>query len=182
VCSSACAKAARFKLRHKIGETLVGCSRREEFLDGRLEHLGEEHDGFVVHVAQTCFDLRDATAADVEAGDLELRGGIRFEIPSRYNHFQRLNVRAASWDLSHVHLADPKTGAILCRLFPLDKHKNAQGKRAAKGSPMDKPAATVSPAPSGMAPLSTQPSTVEPNARQKYVADVVIETRLAQLG
>jgi hypothetical protein len=59
-------------------------------------------------------------------------------------------------------LADPKTGAILCRLFPLDKHKNAQGKRAAKGSPMDKPAATVSPAPSGMAPLSTQPSTVKP--------------------
>jgi putative transposase len=62
-------------------------------------------------------------------------------------------VRAAFWDLSHVHLADPKTGAILCRLFPLDKSKNAQGGRAAKGSPMDKPAATASPAPSSMAPL-----------------------------
>ena len=62
-------------------------------------------------------------------------------------------MRAAFWDLSHVHLADPKTGAILCRLFPLDKNKNAQGERAAKGSPMDKPAATVSPAPSSMAPL-----------------------------
>jgi hypothetical protein len=62
-------------------------------------------------------------------------------------------VRAASWDLSHVHLADPKTGAILCRLFPLDKQKNAQGERAAKGSPLNKPAAVVSPAPSSMAPL-----------------------------
>jgi hypothetical protein len=79
--------------------------------------------------------------------------GIRFEIPSRYHHFQRLNVRVAFWDLSHVHLVDPKTGAILCRLFPLDKNKNAQGGRAAKGSPMDKPAATASPAPSSMAPL-----------------------------
>jgi len=79
--------------------------------------------------------------------------GIRFEIPSRYNHFQRLSVRAAFWDLSHVYLADPKTGAILCRLFPLDKHKNAQGQRAAKGSPIDRTGGTVSLAPCGMAPL-----------------------------
>jgi putative transposase len=84
-------------------------------------------------------------------GTISLKG-IRFEIPSRYHHFQRLSVRAASWDLSQVHLAEPKTGAILCRLFPLDKQKNAQGERAAKGSPLDKPAA-VSPAPSSMAPL-----------------------------
>jgi putative transposase len=85
-------------------------------------------------------------------GTIALKG-IRFEIPSRYYHFQRLNVRVAFWDLSYVHLADPKTGAILCRLFPLDKNKNAQGGRAAKGSPMNKPAATVSPVPSSMAPL-----------------------------
>ena len=62
-------------------------------------------------------------------------------------------MRAAFWDLSHVYLADSKTGAILCRLFPLDKRKNAQGGRAAKGSPLDKPAAAVPPAPSSMAPL-----------------------------
>jgi putative transposase len=85
-------------------------------------------------------------------GTISLKG-IRFEIPSRYNHFQRLSVRAAFWDLSHVYLADPKTGAILCRLFPLDKQKNAQGQRAAKGSPIDRPTAIVSPAPCGMAPL-----------------------------
>jgi len=85
-------------------------------------------------------------------GTIALKG-IRFEIPSRYHHFQRLSVRAASWDLSQVHLAEPKTGAILCRLFPLDKQKNAQGERAAKGSAVDKPAAALSPAPSSMAPL-----------------------------
>ena len=85
-------------------------------------------------------------------GTISLKG-IRFEIPSRYHHFQRLSVRAAFWDLSQVHLVDPKTGAILCRLFPLDKRKNAQGERAAKGSALDRPAAAVSPAPSSMAPL-----------------------------
>jgi putative transposase len=55
--------------------------------------------------------------------------------------------------LSQVHLAEPKTGAILCRLFPLDKKKNAQGERAAKASALDKPAAALSPAPTSMAPL-----------------------------
>jgi len=51
--------------------------------------------------------------------------------------------------LSTVHLADPKTGAILCRIFPVDKKKNAEGLRAprtATGSPAPPP-------PSGMAPL-----------------------------
>ena len=62
-------------------------------------------------------------------------------------------MRAASWDLSQVHLVEPKTGVILCRLFPLDKRKNAQGERAAKGSALDKPAAVLSPAPISMAPL-----------------------------
>ena len=87
-------------------------------------------------------------------GTISLKG-IRFEVPSRYHHFQRLSVRAAFWDLRQVHLVEPKTGAILCRLFPLDKRKNAQGERAAKGgSALDRPAtAAVSPAPSSMAPL-----------------------------
>ena len=51
------------------------------------------------------------------------------------------------------HLTEPKTGAILCRLFPLDKRKNARGERAAKGSALARPTAAVSPAPSSMAPL-----------------------------
>jgi putative transposase len=58
--------------------------------------------------------------------------GRRFEIPSRYGHFIWLSVRVASWDLSHVHLSDPKTGVILCRLYPLDKQKNADGRRAVR--------------------------------------------------
>ena len=40
-------------------------------------------------------------------------GGVRFEIPSRYGHFQRVSVRVAAWDLSRVHLCDSISGAIL---------------------------------------------------------------------
>jgi hypothetical protein len=78
--------------------------------------------------------------------------GVRFEVPSRYGHFESVTLRAASWDLSQVHLCDPKTGAILCRLYPLDKHKNAQGRRAAKASAVGAAATTVPP-PGAPAPL-----------------------------
>jgi hypothetical protein len=77
--------------------------------------------------------------------------GVRLEVPSRYGHFETVALRAAAWDLSQVHLADPKTGVVLCRLFPLDKHKNAQGQRAAK-VPVAGTAGTIPP-PSAPAPL-----------------------------
>jgi hypothetical protein len=77
---------------------------------------------------------------------------VRLELPSRYGHFPKVTLRAASWDLSHIYLADPTTGAILCRLYPLDKHKNAQGRRAVKAPPLG--AATApAPPPSAPAPL-----------------------------
>lgn len=78
--------------------------------------------------------------------------GVRFELPSRYSHFERVTLRVASWNLRHVYLSDPKSGAILGRLYPLDKTKNAQGHRAAKSSP-PAPSAVPAPAPATMAPL-----------------------------
>ena len=56
-------------------------------------------------------------------------GGIRFEVPARYQALQRVNVRFARWDLSSLDLVDSRTGTILCRLFPLDKRRNADGRR-----------------------------------------------------
>jgi putative transposase len=44
-------------------------------------------------------------------------------------------VRYATWDLSHVQLSDPKTGTLLCRLYPQDKAKNAEGIRPYRQSP-----------------------------------------------
>ncbi len=82
-------------------------------------------------------------------GTLSLEG-IRFEIPSRYGHMEKLCVRYGSWDLATVYLSDPKTGAILCRIYPVDKKKNAQGLRAPKTAPQtsSQPVCSV-----GMAPL-----------------------------
>jgi putative transposase len=76
--------------------------------------------------------------------------GIRFEIPSRFGHLEKIFVRYASWDMGSVYLADPTTGAILCRVYPLDKKKNADGRRALK-TPVLSPSAPV--AAPGMAPL-----------------------------
>jgi putative transposase len=82
-------------------------------------------------------------------GTLSLEG-IRYEIPSRYGHLDKLGVRYAAWDLSAVYLSDPKTGAILCRLYPLDKAKNAEGLRAPKTPVIASPEPIASP---GIAPL-----------------------------
>ena len=63
-----------------------------------------------------------------------------------------LCVRAAAWDLGLVHLVDPKTGVVLARLYPLDKHRNANGRRATRVAPV---AAEPIP-PTGLAPLLAQ--------------------------
>lgn len=55
--------------------------------------------------------------------------GVRFELPSRYRHLDRVTIRYASWDLSHVVLVDPRADKVLCRIWPLDKAKNADGRR-----------------------------------------------------
>jgi transposase InsO family protein len=74
--------------------------------------------------------------------------GVRFEIPSRFRHLERVTVRYARWDLSLVDLVDPRSGALLAPLSPLDKTKNADGARRALE------AVTSAPAPTGeVAPL-----------------------------
>ena len=55
--------------------------------------------------------------------------GDRFEIPSRYRHLEQVHLHYARWDLSRVDLVDPRTGAILCPVKPLDKSTNANGQR-----------------------------------------------------
>jgi transposase InsO family protein len=103
--------------------------------------------------------LRQAFTAEVVRTQRRSDGtcslhGLRLEVPSRYAHLRKLHLRYAAWDLSHVHLADPISGAILCRLFPLDKERNAQGKRARRQAIV--PPDPTPPPPSGMAPLLEQ--------------------------
>jgi transposase InsO family protein len=56
-------------------------------------------------------------------------GGIRFELPWQYRTLTRIKVRVARWDLSSVDLVDPRTGTHLGTVLPLDKSKNADGRR-----------------------------------------------------
>jgi hypothetical protein len=55
--------------------------------------------------------------------------GIRFELPSRFRHLDRLTVRYARWDLSSIELIDERTGVSLVDLYPLNKRKNANAQR-----------------------------------------------------
>ena len=99
-------------------------------------------------------DLQLAFMAEVDRSQRRSDGtisleGIRYEIPSRFGHLERVTVRYAAWDLGLVHLADSKTGTILERIYPQDKKKNAEGLRAPRRPvlPPAKGSAT------GMAPL-----------------------------
>jgi putative transposase len=55
--------------------------------------------------------------------------GIRFEVPARFRHLPQLAVRYQNWDKSRIHLVDPNTGGLLAQLLPLDKTRNASGRR-----------------------------------------------------
>jgi len=82
--------------------------------------------------------------------------GQRFEIPARYRLLERLTVRYASWDLTHVHLVDERTGTVLARLYPLDKTHNADGRRRALTPGLLDAVEIPVPSPSGIAPLLRQ--------------------------
>ncbi len=78
-----------------------------------------------LRVAFTRSDTRTQRKSD---GSIVIEGR-RFEIPNRYRHLTRIEVRYASWDLGLVHLVDERTGAVLARLYPQDKTQNASGLR-----------------------------------------------------
>lgn len=109
-------------------------------------------------VARPCPEaavLRDAFRIEVKRrarrsdGTLSL-GGARFEIPARLRHLSDVHVRYARWDFSRVDLVDPRTGAILCAIHPLDKAANADGQRRR----LTAVSTELSPQPTkGMAPL-----------------------------
>jgi len=102
-----------------------------------------------INELRLCFTKEVTRAQRKSDGTITLEG-VRLEVPSRYRHLERVRVRYASWDLGHVYLVDGRSGTVLCRLFPLDKSKNADGRRAAV-EPVSAPPQT--PAPCGVAPL-----------------------------
>jgi transposase InsO family protein len=88
----------------------------------------------LTRVAPASNDLGQAFTASARRvqrqsdGTLSLRG-VRYEVPNRYRHLRRLQLRYASWDRSHALFVDPHTDRILCRLYPVDLAANADGLR-----------------------------------------------------
>ena len=75
--------------------------------------------------------------------------GTRFEVPARFAHLRKVQIRYAGWDLRHVWLMDEDAGVTLQRLFPIDKVRNAEGIRR----PIETPPSTDTRPDSGVAPL-----------------------------
>jgi hypothetical protein len=80
--------------------------------------------------------------------------GMRLEIPSRFRHLPTIHVRYAGWDLTYVHLIDPRTSTVLARLYPLDRARNADGlRRSLEPIPNSAAEETVSKKQDSLAPL-----------------------------
>jgi transposase InsO family protein len=55
--------------------------------------------------------------------------GVRFEIPGRFRHLERVTIQYARWDLRAVHIVDERTGTLLSPIYPLDRGANADSRR-----------------------------------------------------
>lgn len=107
--------------------------------------------------------LRRAFRQDVQRTQRRSDGtvsleGVRFEVPNAYRYLRHLTVRYARWNLGGVHLVDPRTDTLLAPIYPIDKARNADGRRRVLEPEPVTPAArtldTPSPGPTGeMAPL-----------------------------
>jgi hypothetical protein len=74
------------------------------------------------------FSIKEARTQRRSDGTISI-SGIRFEVPNRFRHLRRLQVRYQSWDLRQAYLVDPRSGELVARIFPQDKTKNADGRR-----------------------------------------------------
>jgi len=62
-------------------------------------------------------------------GTIQLEG-CRYEIPSRYRHLEIIHLRYPRWEPSLVFMVDPKRQDKICKIYPVDLKKNAQGQRS----------------------------------------------------
>ena len=80
--------------------------------------------------------------------------GVRFELPQHLRALRKMRVRWRQWDLSTAWVMDPRTRKPLARIRPLDKEKNADGRRRViEPASAGIPAASLRPADDGLAPL-----------------------------
>ncbi len=102
----------------------LNTSPLERFLQGR-DVSRSSPDSELLRLAFTARQSRSQRKSD---GTVQIHG-VRFELPSRFRHTDRLHIRLQSWDLSRAHVVDERTGSLLATIYPQDKIKNAQGRR-----------------------------------------------------
>jgi putative transposase len=121
----------------------LGCSPLERFLKDRSVGL-ESPSAEELRRAFRAQFIRTQRRSD---GTVSLLGR-RFEVPSHFRHLERLCLRCARWDLSSVDLVDERSGVILARLWPLDRTRNADGRRRAiaeTAEPLEAPTGGIAP-------------------------------------
>jgi len=65
------------------------------------------------HETMTFSFTRQETRAQRKSdGTLQVKG-VRFEVPSRFRHFDRLHIRYQSWNLSQAWLVDERDATLL---------------------------------------------------------------------
>jgi hypothetical protein len=135
----------------EIGQTPLKC-----FLATQPKPVLRDSPG--VQDLRRAFRMKEVRTQRRSDGTLTVQG-VRFEVPSRFRHLQRLGVRYARWDLSSVDLWDERNGVVLATIYPLNKTRNAEGTRRALkpwgggggGGGTEPPPSSASS--SGMAPL-----------------------------
>ncbi len=80
--------------------------------------------------------LREVTRTQRRSDGTISLDGHRYEIPSRFRHLEKLTLKYAFWDMSYVHLVDFRTGDSMGRIYPVDKAKNADGRRRLVENPV----------------------------------------------
>lgn len=136
---------------HRRVHSEIGQTPLDRYLPG--PEVGRPSpDSQALRLAFTTEERRTQRRSD---GTISLLGR-RFEIPALYRTLSQLVIRYASWDLSQVYLVDERSGVVLSRIFPLDKTRNADGRRRTLPSGPLSQAEPAAAAPSDMAPLLRQ--------------------------
>lgn len=75
--------------------------------------------------------------------------GVRYQVPAPWRHLRQLDLRVTRWDLSSVDMVDTRNDERLATLYPVDKHRNADGMRRRTGARDEdtQPARGTEPAP-----------------------------------
>jgi putative transposase len=131
---------------HRRVHRAIATTPLERYLDGP----GVGRDSPSSDELRRAFRIRVTRRQRRSDGTVSLEGR-RFEVPSRYRQFRDLWIRYARWDLRAVELVDPRTDDVLCPLYPLDRTRNADGRRRPLVA-LDEPF-VAEPPETGMAPL-----------------------------